>query len=95
MGTVPTPNPTEDEKVAQRQQAEREWAEAIRRERIDRAKQSLVVLATGGEGQPWRRPVLFVIVAATLAFAGPIGAIGLAAIVALAYTDRVVTTEPE
>lgn len=95
MGTVPYRPETEEEAAAREAIVAEKWAATLRAERIDRAKQVVSVLATGVEGQPWRRPALFITVAVSLAFAGPLGALGLAALVALVYTDRVYTQEAD
>lgn len=50
------------------------------------------VLATGSANGPWRRTVLYFVVAAALAFTQPVifGVIGIVALLALALTDAVV-----
>ncbi len=95
MGTVPQPKPTPEQEEAEHDRAVA-WEAAMRREeRLTLMKGAAVTFIAGNAEQAWRRPTLFIIAAATLAFAGPIGAIGLAALIALAYTDRVVTQETD
>lgn len=92
MGTVPQPKKTEADEQAEHDRAVAWEAEMQRAERLAKITGGAHALLTGSASLKWRRPLLFVVVAAALgAAAGPFAPVGLIALIALAYTDN--TTE--